>query len=89
MIHTTENFSNKLATEIRATYFYEVKYYTDNENCVDAYYAIELFNNGCLTYRKLIGRLAKSCNDSTKAIHSIAEKYIISFGEYRYKPKKA
>lgn len=89
MIHTTENFFNKVAGEIRGTYFAkEIHGNTKNENYHAATYAIELFNNGCLTYRKLIGRLAKACNDSTQVLHSIVEKYIVSFGEYEYKPKQ-
>jgi hypothetical protein len=88
MIHTKEDFYNKVATDIRAAYFSEVKHgYTDNEDYHAANYAIELFNNGCTTYRKLIGSLAKCCNDHTYKIHAIVEKHIVSFGSYQYKPK--
>jgi len=86
MIHTTENFFNKVATDIQVKYFNDVKYYWENENLVKAKYAIELFNNGCLTYRKLVGRVAKECNDSTANVNSIIEKHVISFGSYKYKP---
>ena len=89
MIHSTDNFYNKVATEIRATYFPNENHgYTRNQKYHDATYTIELFNNGCLDYRKFIGRLAKHCNDSTFKIHAIIEKYIVSFGEYKYQPKK-
>lgn len=88
MIHTHKDFFNSLSADIRQTYFADVKYYRDSENCATATYAIELFNNGCLTYRKLINRLAKSCNDTTVKINSIVEKYIVSFGSYSYTPKK-
>ena len=88
MIHTTENFFNKVATELDKTYFPNLKYYRDNDNCVKVHYTLELFTNGCLTYRQLIGRLAKSCNDTTKAIHLIVENYVVSFGNYNYTPKK-
>jgi len=87
MIHTVDDFFNKVAAEIRQTYFPDVKFYRDSENCTTATYTLELFNNGCLTYRKLIGRLAKACNSTTKQVHDIVSKYIVSFGQYQYKPK--
>jgi len=90
MIHTTKDFFNKVAADIRKTYFAtEIHGQTRNENYHKATYTMELFNNGCLTYRKLIGRLAKACNTSTEAIHEVVSKYIVSFGSYKYKPKKA
>lgn len=88
MIHTTQDFFNKVATEIDATYFPTVKYYRDDVNCTNVHSALESFNNGCLTYRQLIGRLAKSCNATTKEIHAIVEKYVVSFGSYKYSPSK-
>lgn len=87
MIHTKPNFYNEVATEIRTVYFKnEIHGQTEKKDYHKANYTIELFNNGCLNYRKLIGRLAKSCNDSTENIHKIVEKQIISFGNYTYKP---
>ena len=88
MIHTVENFFNKLSDDIRCKYFPDVKYYRDDKNCEAAIYAIELFNNGCLTYRAFIGRLAKYCGTNNATIHNIAEKHIISFGQYQYKPRR-
>ena len=88
MIHTTPDFFNKVATEIRIIYFPNENHgTTENTNYHKTTNTIELFNNGALTYRKLIGRLAKSCNDTTTKIHSIVEKNIVSFGSYKYKPK--
>lgn len=88
MIHTTENFFNKVATEIRAKYFAtENNSYTKNQNYHNAGYTIELFNNGCLTYRQLIGRLSKACKDTTENVHNLVSNYVISFGNYEYKPK--
>ena len=84
MIHTTENFFNKVADEMRGRYFADLS----SENCRKATYALELFNNGCLTYRTIIGRLAKACNTNNATIHNLVEKYIVSFGEYQYKPGK-
>ena len=81
MIHTTENFLNKVATEINKIYFPNLKWYRDDDNCVKAHYDLELFSNGCLTYRQLIGRLAKSCKDTTSNIHKIVEKYVEIWGE--------
>lgn len=88
MIHTQSDFFNKVATEIRSKYFPNENHgTTENQDYHKANHTLELFNNGCLTYRQLIGRLAKCCNDSTQAIHSIVEKYVVSFGTYQYKPK--
>lgn len=88
MIHTVNDFFNKAAAEMRAKYFPDVKYYKDDEKCTAATYAIELFNNGCLTYRAFIGRLAKACNTNNATIHNMIEKHIVSFGEYQYKPRR-
>jgi hypothetical protein len=88
MIHTKPNFFNNVATEIRSIYFANENHgTTQNPAYHKASNAMELFNNGCLTYRQLIGRLAKTCNETTSKIHSIVEKHIISFGEYTYNPK--
>lgn len=88
MIHTKHDFFDQLATEIRSTYFTTENHgTTHNINYHKTTQTIELFNNGCLTYRQLIGRLSKSCNDSTFQLHKIVEKYIVSFGSYQYKPK--
>lgn len=86
MIHTTDNFFNKVAAEIRERYFAEKNH--GNHNEATAIYAIELFNNGCLNYRTLITRLAKNCNAKNATIHNIVEKYIVSFGAYQYRPGK-
>jgi len=89
MIHTTENFFNKVATDIRDRYFPNEKHgYTQNKNYHAAKYTIELFNNGCLTYRTFIGRLAKACDTNNATIHNMVEKHIVSFGEYQYKPRR-
>ena len=89
MIHATTDFYNKAASEIRQTYFpAEDHGRTENPNYHKANKALEDFNNGCLTYRKLIGRLAKNCHESTCKIHAIVSNYVVSFGSYNYKPKK-
>ena len=89
MIHTVDDFFNKVALEIRANYFPNENHgTTENKKYWNATKIIEDFNNGALTYRKLIGKLSKSCNDTTINIHNIVSKYIISFGSYEYKPKK-
>lgn len=80
------DFFNKLAREIDAKYFPEVKYYGDNKNTVNIHRAIELFNNGCLTYPKLIKKLAISCSDTEKNIHNIVSKHIEDFGEFVFYP---
>ncbi len=87
MIHTKDFY--KVAEDIQVAYFPNVNHgYTENKDYHAMKYAVELFNNGCLTYRQLISKLAKCCNDTTEKLHSIVEKHIISFGEYRYQPKK-
>lgn len=89
MIHITENFFNKVATEVRSRYFANENHSTtENKDYHLASNTIELFNNGCLTYRQLIGRLAKSCQTNNATIHNLVEKHIVSFGTYRYKPRK-
>jgi hypothetical protein len=88
MIHTQSDFFNKVATEIRSTYFATENHgTTQNQDYHKTTQTIELFNNGCLTYRQLIGRLAKSCKDTTTKLHSIVQKYVVSFGTYEYKPR--
>jgi len=88
MIHTTEDFYNKVAKEVRATYFPNENHgTTENKNYWKATKTMEDFSNGCLTYRKLIGRLSKSCGETTKKMHELISKYVTSFGSYEYKPK--
>ncbi len=87
MIHTTGDFFNKAISDIRKAYFSNEDHgFTRNEKYHAATYAVELFNNGCLTYRTFIGRLAKACNSNNATIHNIIEKHIVSFGQYQYKP---
>lgn len=89
MIHTTQDFSNKVGTEVRSRYFpNEIHGKTENQNYWKATKAIEDFSNGCLTYKVFIGRLSKSCGTNNATIHNLVEKYIISFGSYQYKPRK-
>lgn len=89
MIHTTQDFFVKISKDIREKYFPKHDHSTTKDrNYWDATYAIECFNNGVLTYRQLIQRLAKACNSTNYNINQIVEKHIVSFGEYRYKPKK-
>lgn len=89
MIHTTQDFYNKVAKEVRATYFPNENHgKTENKNYHKTNHTLELFNNGCLTYRQLIGRLSKSCKETTETMHEIVSKNIVSFGSYNYQPKK-
>ena len=89
MIHTVNDFFNKVASDIKSKFFPNENHGTsDNEKYRKSIYAIELFNNGCLTYRQLILRLSKSCDTDTTTIHSIVENHILSFGSYIYTPKK-
>ena len=89
MIHTTTDFFNKTATEIKNRYFPNENHgTTNNQNYWKATKAIEDFNNGCLTYKVFIGRLSKSCGTNNATIHNLVEKHIVSFGNYQYKPRK-
>ena len=90
MIHTTQDFYNKVAKELRATYFPNEKHgYTDSKDYHATTYTLELFNNGCLTYRQLIGRLSKSCKETTEKMHETVSENVVSFGSYNYKPRKS
>ena len=75
------DFYNKLKNEISKTYFTTVGYYRDNEDLAKASYAIELFNNGCMTYRVLINRLKKLCSSNKNDIEKIVDKYVIKTEE--------
>ena len=89
MIHTTQDFYNKVATEVRSKYFSNENHgETENKDYHTTTRTLELFNNGCLTYRQLIGRLSKSCKETTEKMHEIISKNIVSFGEYNYQPRR-
>jgi ABC-type enterochelin transport system ATPase subunit len=89
MIHTTENFFNKVATEVRENYFQNENHgTTENPNYWKATQIMESFNNGELTYKVFIGRLSKACQTNNATIHNLVEKHIVSFGNYQYKPGK-
>jgi len=72
-METVSNFYNLLSDEIGSKYFPTVKYYRDNENYTRARHSIELFNNGCLTYRKLVNSISKECNDTKENISKIID----------------
>lgn len=81
-----QDFFNKLAQELDGKYFPEVKYYRDNKNTTKIHHTVELFNNGCLTYPKLIDTISKACSDTKENIHAIVSNYIEDFGGFEYKP---
>jgi hypothetical protein len=82
------DFFNKLCCELDRTYFPDVKYYRDNKNTTKIHYTVELFNNGCLRYPKLIERLSKATSENADVIHKIVSRYIQDFEGYEYKSKK-
>jgi hypothetical protein len=89
MIHTTEDFFNKVATEVTSRFFPNENHgTTENQNYWKARKSIEDFNNGALTYKVFIGRLSKACESNNATIHNLVEKHIVSFGSYQYKAKK-
>lgn len=85
-IEIVQDFFNKAAQALDKKYYPEVKYYRDNENTTKIHYALERFNNGVLTYTKLIDIIAKACKDTKKNIHAIVSQYIKTFGDFEYKP---
>jgi hypothetical protein len=70
------DFFNKVAKEIDTTYFKDVKYYRDNKECTNIHYALELFNNGCITYNRLINLIAKNTKDTKENIKKIVDKFV-------------
>lgn len=81
------DFFNITAKAIDAKYFPEVKYYRDNKDCADVHYTLELFSNGCLSYKDLIKRLSRSCKDSTENIHNIVKEFVADFEGYKFTNK--
>ncbi len=86
-IKIVSDFFNKVAKDLDGKYFPNVKYYRDDKNCTDVHYALELFNNGVLGYDNLIKKLSKSCGDTKQNIHSIVNKYIQDFGDFKFTSK--
>ena len=70
-------FFNLFCGEIHEKYFPNVEYYRDNADETKARYAVELFNNGCLTIDVLIAKVAKHTKDSKENIELILNKYLI------------
>lgn len=79
---TKPDFFNNLVQELDSAYFPDVKYYRDNKDTTKIHHTVELFNNGCLTYTKLIERISSICFDTKKKIHAIVSKHIEDFGDY-------
>lgn len=84
-IKIVSDFFNKLCGELDKKYFPHVKYYRDDKNTTQIHQVSELFNNGVLTYNKLIDTLSKSCNETKENIHKIVSNYIEDFGDFKYK----
>ena len=85
-IKIKQNFFNTLVIELDRKYFPDVKYYMDNKNTAKIHHTVELFNNGCLEYSKLISIISKACRSSLNDIHSIVSKHIEDFGGFEYNP---
>jgi hypothetical protein len=81
------DFFNKAVQAIDKKYFAEVKYYRDNDRCAKVHHTFELFNNGCLTYDKLISRVAQSCMATKEDIHEIVKPFVVDWMGYEYKVK--
>ena len=73
---TVDNFYNKVAKDIMEKYFPTIKWHRDNFASQKAMYQLELFNNGCLNYTKLVKKLSKYCMTTKEEIEQILTKYI-------------
>lgn len=71
-----EDFFNKAVSKIDLIYFPDVKYYRDNRRCANIHYMVENFNNGAISYDKLVKFVAKNCKDSESNIHNILSEFI-------------
>ena len=74
-----EEFFNKVVSKIDSIYFPDVKYYRDNKNCEKIHHAVENFNNGIISYDKLIKIISKYTKDSELNIHKIVSDFIIEW----------
>jgi len=80
-----KDFFNKLASEIRETYFKgEDHANPKSRGYRPATYAMECFSNGCSTYSNLIDKLARHCKAEKKQAHRIVSKYVADFEGYEY-----
>jgi len=76
-IEIVNDFFNKLTQRLDKKYFPTVKYYRDDKKCTAVHFAVELFNNGCLSYNELIKRLTKNCQDTKANIEAVVDKYLV------------
>jgi len=73
-----QDFYNKLAKEIRTTYFPNENHgTTNNKNYWKATKVMEDFSNGVLSYNRLIKGLSTYCNETKENITSIVNKYLV------------
>ena len=76
-IKIVDDFFNKAAKRIVTIFYPTVKYYGDNKQTIKIHRTLELFNNGCLTYDKMIKRIAKACNIAPEVIELILKDFLI------------
>lgn len=74
-----EDFFNKVVNKIDSIYFPDVEYFRDNKNCANVHYLTELFNNGCIEYKKYLKQISKKCKDSESNLHNIISEFIVNF----------
>ena len=77
-----DDFFNKLVKELDNKYFPSVKFFRDDKNDTKLHYAVELFNNGIITYDKLIDKISVCSKETKQNIHLIVSKYIKDFENY-------
>lgn len=82
----TADFYNKTNTDLLAKYFPTLKWFRDNPTAQKMCYAVEMFNNGCISYPTLIKRIELHTKATQTEIHNIVEKYI-NFDGYIFTPK--
>lgn len=77
-IQLHQDFFNKLAKDIRSTYFPNENHgTTENPRYWQTSKTMEDFSNGCINYTTLINSLVKSTGGTEKDIVKIVDKYII------------
>jgi hypothetical protein len=74
-----QDFYNKSLSELDKKFFPNLTYYRDNDKCAKMHYQVELFNNGCLSYDKLLKRVSKLCNTTIEEVNVIFSNYILEF----------
>ena len=82
---TVDNFYNVAIEDLLSTYLEGSGYYDPKPRKLC--YTLELFSNGCLTYNKLIKKIADITKQPQTDIHRIISKYIANFEGFVFEPE--